>query len=114
MTATTEDLDLEGALERMGGDLEMLLELIQLFLEGVPDSLAKLREACRNGDAAGVEQVAHSLRGAAGSLGAAAVYETAGQLEAISRGHTIEGVAPLVDELENRLNRFAERVDTLA
>jgi two-component system sensor histidine kinase/response regulator len=60
------------------GDADLLSELSTMFLDASSSSLAALREAVEEGDALTVERVAHTLKGAAGNMGAA---ELLGRLE---------------------------------
>jgi HPt (histidine-containing phosphotransfer) domain-containing protein len=60
------------------GVAELLSELSTMFLDASSSSLAALREAVEEGDALTVERVAHTLKGAAGNMGAA---ELLGRLE---------------------------------
>ena len=55
-----------------------LRELSTMFLDASSSSLAALREAVEEGDTLTVERVAHTLKGAAGNMGAA---ELLGRLE---------------------------------
>jgi two-component system, sensor histidine kinase and response regulator len=69
------------ALERLGGDEELLRELCQIFLEESPKLLVKLRQAILDSDAQGVIRAAHSLKGELGYLGAAGASQAAQELE---------------------------------
>ena len=78
-------LDRSGALERVGGDEDLLNELLSMLLEQARTGLADLAQAIREGDARGVERGAHSLKGAAASLGAERFRQRAWELETIGR-----------------------------
>jgi CheY-like chemotaxis protein len=96
--------DQAAALERVDGDLDLLKELIGLFLEECPRWIAELREAIDAGQANRLRLAAHGLKGAVGNLGAPAVFEAAWQLELIGRHGNLhaapEAYARLVRELE--------------
>src|SRR6185437_2884010 len=51
------------ALDRVGGDENLLHELCQIFLSSYPGGMEKLREAVMVGISLGVQQAAHSLIG---------------------------------------------------
>jgi HPt (histidine-containing phosphotransfer) domain-containing protein len=72
----------EAALERLGGDAALYAEAIAAFLADEAGLLGRLQIAIATADAAAVHAVAHALKGQAGLCGAAAVAETAAQLEA--------------------------------
>lgn len=63
-------LDRELALDRLGGDEELLGEITGLFLQEYPQMLVRLEEAVRAGDAHGVMETAHSMKGSLATLGA--------------------------------------------
>ncbi len=52
------------------GDPELLLDLIQMFLDDAPDRIASIGTALQSKDFEGIERAAHSLKGSAGNLGA--------------------------------------------
>ena len=74
-------LDRSLALSRVGGDVELLQEIAQLFLEDAPNMLAAIDLALRSGDAHALERAAHSLKGSVSNFGAQCAYEAAFSLE---------------------------------
>src|ERR1700722_6149687 len=79
-----EVLDRTAALARVDGDLPLLQELAQLFLQNAPRWLADIRDGSRQDNARAVKMAAHTLRGSSGFFGAAAVQQTAGVVEEIA------------------------------
>ncbi len=69
------------ALDRIGGDEELLRDLCHIFLEESPKLLQRLQQAVAAGDTDGVMRAAHSLKGEAGYLGADGTSQAARQLE---------------------------------
>ena len=67
--------------ERLGGDDELMGDVIRLFLDDLPIRLAAIEEAvtARNVDA--IRTAAHALKGAAGSLSAGGLFDAAHRLE---------------------------------
>ena len=80
-----EQIDRISLLERVEGDQELLTEMIHLFQEDAPNSLAAMRDALEQGDMAVLERSAHSLKGAASNLSANATAAAALQLEQDAR-----------------------------
>ena len=66
-----EGWDYAAALERVGGDEPLLVELITIFFEEYPRFAARLTQSLSQKDFAGVREAAHSLQGSLGYLGAA-------------------------------------------
>jgi HPt (histidine-containing phosphotransfer) domain-containing protein len=84
--------DWEGALRRMEGDGELLLEVIELFEEDTPSHLDSLTEAAQCGDDEGLARAAHRLKGAAGNVSACRLEFIARNIEsALRRGDVVLG-----------------------
>lgn len=96
-------LDRVTALERVGGDLELLQEMAQLFLEEYPSQLDAVRTAVRTRDAKGVERSAHSLKGSVGNFGAALAHSAAFELEMLGRRADLTSVDSALVSLESAL-----------
>ena len=80
--------DMDGTLERLGGDESLLQEVIAIFLEEAPKHLADLERAVEQRNPDVIEAIAHTLKGELGYLGLTGTSRTAGQLEQL--GHTNE------------------------
>jgi PAS domain S-box-containing protein len=96
-------LDESIALTRVGGDAELLSEVIGLFLDDYPQSLEKIREAVTAGDPSGVEQHAHSLKGSVSIFGAKEALEAAFALEKQGRSGDLTAALDSLKRLENAL-----------
>jgi HPt (histidine-containing phosphotransfer) domain-containing protein len=73
------------ALDRVGGDQELLAEVAQLFLDDYPNNLREIEEALRISDPKLLERAAHTLKGAASNFGADPVVQPALALEMAGR-----------------------------
>ena len=78
------------ALERLGGDPQLLSEVIQLFLVDCPLRLAAIKTAVGARDSAAISREAHGLKGAAGNLSAVSLFEMAEILEQLGRENRFE------------------------
>jgi signal transduction histidine kinase/DNA-binding response OmpR family regulator/HPt (histidine-containing phosphotransfer) domain-containing protein len=76
-------IDAAGLLARVGGDQELMRDVVRLFLEDCPVRLAAIRAAITAGDMDALRTAAHALRGAAGTLSASGLVEAASVLERI-------------------------------
>ena len=97
-------LDLTQALERVGGDRELLGEIAALFLEDAPDLLRRMREALSKGDAYRLERSAHALKGSVSNFGAKRVYDAALALEMDARKQELVAAPAHFEMLEKSLN----------
>ena len=91
------------ALDRIGGDEELLQDLCHIFLEESPKLLQKLQQAVAAGDTDGVMRAAHSLKGEAGYFGADGTSHAARQLEDMGRDKNLSGAGDALAALERDL-----------
>jgi two-component system, sensor histidine kinase and response regulator len=68
-------------MERLGGDIGLLRDVLRLFLQDCPQRLAAIKHAVDAQDAELIRTTAHALKGAAGTLSARGVFEAAHTLE---------------------------------
>jgi HPt (histidine-containing phosphotransfer) domain-containing protein len=103
----TEVLPIDRAdlLQRVGGDLKLLAELVELFRQHCPVQLAELREAVALGAPIPVAHVSHALRGGLITLGAAAASKSAMRLEGMGRNANLTGAAAELVILEREIVR---------
>jgi two-component system, sensor histidine kinase and response regulator len=97
-------LALERALSNLGGDAELLEEVVQVFLQTIPELLSQLNNAVRSGDAKEIAAAAHSIKGAAANIGAEVVSETARKLELMGKAETIADAAKEIESLTGELD----------
>ena len=104
--ATENDFDPVAALERAGGDHELLCELIQLFLEQGPRNLDEVRAALAANDPIGLRRAAHTLKGALGLFGASGSVSAAQCLETLGRQGSLQGAQEAYAVLEAGFQRL--------
>jgi HPt (histidine-containing phosphotransfer) domain-containing protein len=78
-------VDVERGIATMGGQVKEYQRLLQLFSDIHGQDMQRLRERRAAGDLQALQRLAHSLRGAAGSLAATAVTAAAEALETAAR-----------------------------
>jgi HPt (histidine-containing phosphotransfer) domain-containing protein len=101
-------------LEDMGGDREVVKELIQSFLEEGPRLVAAGREAVAAGDVPEVQRAFHTLKSTAATFGALPLSALSKEIEQAARSGTMPTPAQ-VAEAERRLAAArAELVKRLA
>jgi two-component system sensor histidine kinase/response regulator len=91
------------ALERLGGDEDLLRELCEILLEESPKLLQKLREAIADADPEAVMRAAHSLKGELGYLGAPGAAQAARELEEMGHEKNLSRATELFTLLEREL-----------
>jgi two-component system, sensor histidine kinase and response regulator len=91
------------ALDRVGGDENLLQELCQIFLSGYPQLVEKLREAVMVGNPLGVQQAAHSLKGELSYLSATQATNIARSMEDMGREGNLSSAVSSLIALEQSL-----------
>ena len=88
------------------GEPDLIVELIDLYLEDAPRKLASLLEAVAEADEVLLMRAAHSLKGSSASLGAFGVAALCEELEQVVKADSF----PSAGMLLNRLKRESARV----
>ena len=90
-TDIVEQKTLAELLINLGGDVEFLKELVDTYLDSAPGLLAAMRQAAANGDAAGLQRAAHTLKTGSASMGALALAALCKELEDMGRSGSLDG-----------------------
>lgn len=106
-------LDESVALSRVGGDFELLREVIGLFLEDYPQALERIRAAVATKDQTGVEHHAHSLKGSVSTFGAKEAFDAAFELEKQGRSGDLTGVEQNLSQLEQALASLRPELEAI-
>ncbi len=101
------------ALSRVGGDVELLKEIAQLFIEDYPKAMASIQHAADRGDAKALERTAHGLKGSVANFGAAAAVDAAKELESMGRAHRLAEVQQVIHTLELALAALRPELESL-
>jgi PAS domain S-box-containing protein len=107
-------VDWVGAMETVDGDISLFREMVEAFMEDCPKLLADVRDAIQAGDGPRCRRAAHTLKGAAGHLGARAAQERAQALETLAASGNLADAVQLVGLLENELVRLGPALKALA
>jgi HPt (histidine-containing phosphotransfer) domain-containing protein len=85
-----------------------LLELINLFLQTTSSELMKFQSAIEKEDWSVAERMAHSIKGAAGSLGLTDIHDAAKRIETAVRGNRLGEMDADIRTIRRTLDRIAE------
>jgi HPt (histidine-containing phosphotransfer) domain-containing protein len=103
---TTHPIDMAGAMARFDGDLPLYRELLQEFLSELPERIRLIEEASTRRDGERLREIAHCIRGAAGTLGADTVSAIARAIE--ENGSAGDGATGHLDALRVEIARIEE------
>lgn len=97
---------IDDALERVDHDVELLQELIQIFLQEHLKGEVVMKRALEAGDATTLAHAAHALKGAAANVGAMEAARLAGLIEVSAGQHTFSDVLQLLPRLSEAVVEF--------
>jgi len=80
-----EELELDAALERVGGDQGLLRDVAAMFLEQVQELLGGLEQAIEQANPANTAQLAHTLKGAIGNFSSKSAWSLSREIELAAR-----------------------------
>jgi two-component system, sensor histidine kinase and response regulator len=98
-------------LARVGGDEQLMREVMQMSLAELPKRVAAVNRAAGDGDAEQLRTAAHALKGMAGTLSARAVMETASELESFGRDRAMEAAWSAVRRLETEASKLLRALE---
>ncbi len=93
-------------LAHLDGDEELLKEIVTLFLQDTPGRLKRIREALDAQDSVVVQQQAHTLKGAAASVGARLIAAEAFQLEYAAQNGDLVTARTAYEKMEHEWERL--------
>lgn len=95
------------ALEQAGDDEEMLRELLDLLRDASRDDLERIREGVAVGDGEAAGQAAHSIKGAAASLGMTGLSRLAHEIEKAGTAGDLDAIGARLPELARMVGQLA-------
>lgn len=93
-------LDRDALVRRLMGNEELAVTIITGFLDEIPDQMGSLSQAVEQRDAPSVQRFAHSLKGAAATVGALALSEAVARLEAAGRAGDLDDAGALLGQVD--------------
>ncbi len=101
-------LDLNTAMSNLDGDVELLSEIVEIFMETSAEQIESLRAAIRAQDIQTVTIDSHGMKGGASNFCATAFVEAALALELQAKSGSLEGAEDLLDKMVEHLNELHE------
>lgn len=92
------------------GEPDVLSEVLNLFLQDVPQRVERLRNAFTAGNIQEVRRVAHSLKGSAGNIGAQSMFEACRRIDELD---DLAAAGPLVGALEVEFGKVEREIRRL-
>jgi CheY-like chemotaxis protein/HPt (histidine-containing phosphotransfer) domain-containing protein len=109
---TLPDFDIRQALWVTGGKVDVLRRLIGVFLSNIPSRMAELQEALSSADKEEIRRLAHSIKGAAASVGAKRFSKIAFDMELCAQHGSIHAAHLLFDDLDTAFATLRESLES--
>ena len=103
----------EKVLAGLGGDRELLAEVLRLFIDDSARLLREMHAAVAQKNAEAIRQVAHALKGSIANLSSGTPREVAAEIEQVGKRGELEGISRLVDRLEHELALLRQSAEQL-
>ena len=102
--AASDLFDLEKALPRFGNDLAAFFELLGEFIDHTKINIKEIERALISNDAARINFLSHSIKGAASNFEAITISDPAQKLEKITSEAKLTGCYALIEEIKKQLS----------
>ncbi|HET6338652.1 MAG TPA: Hpt domain-containing protein [Polyangiales bacterium] len=103
-----ERLNASRLIAALGGDRELLLEIIELYLRDAPAMLHALRLEAKRMQPDELAKAAHVLKGSVANFGVSPLYELAKELEQCARAKDLSTVPEIMSGLERAYEGFEQ------
>ncbi len=104
--------DKNRALNIIGGDEELLREILEIFIIDAPQQMGEIKEAVNSRNAGELVKSSHKLKGAVSNFGENATFKTVLKLETVGRENRLDDVdeifCTLVKDVESLVNTLNE------
>lgn len=101
--SVSSTFDFESLTERIGGDMELLRELVGLLIEECPSMLSEIARAVKEGNASDLQRASHKMKGSVLQFSARKAAAIAGTLEEMGSRGSMEGAAQEYARLETEV-----------
>jgi two-component system, sensor histidine kinase and response regulator len=98
--------DKDRIMASVDGDMELLKEVVSLFLEEYPKTMKEIRDAIVGKNPQRLNRSAHALKGSVGNFGASTAYEAALRLEIMGKDVELSGARGIFNYLEGEMERL--------
>ncbi|WP_372832766.1 PAS domain-containing protein [Pontibacterium sp.] len=103
-----EVFDPDGALEGVGGDADILKELVELFYDECPKLMSEIHATLAAGDAVALRRAAHTLKGTVAVFAAKRTVASALKLELMAREAELDAAPEALSALESDVERLKQ------
>ncbi|NND97495.1 MAG: response regulator [Pirellulaceae bacterium] len=106
--------DISAALDRMNGELDLLLQHIGYVIHDAPELIDAMRRAARQADARSLEIASHRMKSLVGAYSYTQAVELAYELEVMGKENNLANASSVIRRLAERVETFIESIDQYA
>lgn len=106
-------IDLDSALERLGGDKEFLVELLEDLNNQIKNSLEPIQQFISDSDFTELRALAHSIKGAASNLSVTGLANKFAELEQKAVEQDISGASELLENIKTLKEEFDKALEEI-
>lgn len=88
------------------GDMDLVADLAIMFVQKLPEILARIRNGYNSGDLAEVAFCAHQLKSRVSYFGAASIHEHVDRCEELAEAGDSESLAKILSELPSQVRQL--------
>lgn len=104
--------DRAAMLTRLMNNEELVITILQVYLEDIPKQIVALRNYLEAGDAVGAERQAHTIKGASANVSAEAMRDLAFALEQNGKAKDLQSMKARLEELDAVFEEFRKEAET--
>jgi PAS domain S-box-containing protein len=108
-----EVFDREQTLAGVDADMDLLDEVVGLFLEEYPKTMEEIRDAIAGADPHRLNRAAHALKGSVSNFGARNAVDLALRLESMGKDEKLGGAGAVYSSLAEELERLSKALKAL-
>ncbi len=101
-------IDVDDALKRIQDDKELLVELIEIFLDDCPKKMKELKAFEQDKNAIGLSEVAHSIKGAAANISAVGLRKIFFEIEEMAKNNNFESISQRIKQASLEIKEIEE------
>jgi HPt (histidine-containing phosphotransfer) domain-containing protein len=106
-------IDLEDALDRVQQDMELLLELFDIFEEDFKVKRKDIEKYLKEKNAEMIRNIAHSLKGASGNISAKTISGICLDMEKESSDGKLDGISEKLRKLDTAFKQYKAEADRI-
>jgi two-component system, sensor histidine kinase and response regulator len=110
----SSSFDPQALWDRLGGDMELLRELVEIFLGECPGLLRDIAAAIREGSFDDVRKFSHKLKGSALQFSGKGVAAVAASLEKMGQAKSLRGADQVFSDLEHEVAVLSQSLQSIA